>query len=116
MKSTTIFGLATALAVVLCQASSASAQGAAAIAGEVTSASEGAMEGVVVTAHQDHSIVSVSVVTDAKGRYAFPENRLPPGHYTLQIRAAGYDLAASAATDVAGEQTTTVDLKLIPTK
>ena len=77
---------------------------------------EGAMEGVVVTAHKDGSIVSVSVTSDAKGHYAFPENRLEPGHYTLAIRAVGYDLAAPAATDVAGEKTTNVDLKLDKTK
>ncbi len=52
------------------------------------------MEGVVVTAHKDGSIVSVSVTTDKSGHYAFPENRLEPGHYTLAIRAAGYDLGA----------------------
>ena len=30
------------------------------------------MEGVVVTAHNDGSIVSVSVTTDAEGRYSLP--------------------------------------------
>ena len=67
------------------------------------------MEGVVVTAHKDGSIVSISVTTDAQGHYAFPENRLEPGHYTLAIRAVGYDLAAPAAADVVGEKTTNVD-------
>ena len=74
------------------------------------------MEGVVVTAHKDGSIVSTSVTTDAQGHYAFPENRLEPGHYTLAIRAVGYDLASPAATDVVGEKTTNVDLKLDKTK
>ena len=83
MKSTYMLSAATALAVILCQAPSAmraQAQNETAIAGQVSSAAEGAMEGVVVTAHKDGSIVSVSVITDAKGRYAFPENRLEPGH------------------------------------
>ncbi len=120
MKSTTtMLSAATALAVIVCQVPSAMralAQNQEAIAGQVTSAAEGAMEGVVVTAHKDGSIVSVSVATDAKGHYAFPENRLEPGHYTLAIRAVGYDLAAPAATNVASEQTSNVDLKLVPTK
>jgi streptogramin lyase len=119
MRSTTMLGAATALAVILCQAPSAMrahAQNETAIAGQVSSAAEGAMEGVVVTARKEGSIVSVSVTTDAKGHYAFPESRLEPGHYTLAIRAAGYDLAAPAATNVVSEQTSNVDLKLNPTK
>jgi streptogramin lyase len=88
----------------------------AAIAGQVTSDAEGAMEGVVVTAHKDGSIVSISVTTDAKGQYSFPDNRLEPGHYTLATRAVGYDLSAPAAADVVTEKTTNVDLKLAPTK
>jgi virginiamycin B lyase len=88
----------------------------AALTGLVTSDAEGAMEGVVVTAHKDGSIVSVSVATDAEGRYAFPENRLEPGHYGIAIRAVGYELSAPAAGDVAAEKTTTVDLKLKKTR
>jgi virginiamycin B lyase len=88
----------------------------AALTGLVTSDAEGAMEGVVVTAHKDGSIASVSVTTDAQGRYAFPENRLEPGHYGIVIRAVGYDLSAPAASDVAAEKTTTLDLKLKKTR
>jgi virginiamycin B lyase len=88
----------------------------AALTGLVTSDAEGTMEGVVVTAHKDGSIVSVSVTTDAQGRYAFPENRLEPGHYGIAIRAVGYDLSAPAASDVAAEKTTTLDLKLKKTR
>jgi len=60
----------------------AQAQGTAALAGQVSSAEEGAMEGVVVSAKRDGSTISVSVVTDAQGRFAFPAARLEPGHYT----------------------------------
>jgi len=88
----------------------------AALTGLVTSDAEGAAEGVVVTAHKDGSIVSVSVTTDAQGRYAFPKNRLEPGHYGIAIRAAGYDLSAPTAGDVVAETTTTVDLKLKKTR
>ncbi|HZC55281.1 MAG TPA: carboxypeptidase regulatory-like domain-containing protein [Xanthobacteraceae bacterium] len=110
----------TALAVVLAEGVSSGAraddQAPAAITGQVSSEAEGAMEGVVVTAHKDGSIVSVSVTSDAQGHYAFPENRLEPGHYSLAIRAVGYDLSAPAASDVVAEKTANVDLKLQKTK
>ena len=112
-----------ALAVVLLQAGGtarANDQTPAALAGQVSSDAEGAkespMEGVVVTAHKDGSIVSVSVTTDAQGRYAFPENRLEPGQYNIAIRAVGYDLAAPATGEVVAEKTTNLDLKLQKTK
>jgi virginiamycin B lyase len=117
MKPYILLSAASALAIVLCQpSSSVRAQNQDAITGKVSSDAEAAMEGVVVTAHKDGSIVSISVTTDGKGHYAFPESRLEPGHYTLAIRAVGYDLAGSGATDVAAESTTKVDLKLQPTK
>jgi virginiamycin B lyase len=119
MKSIYVLGMTTALAVVLSQIAPSAIRAdnqPAAITGLVSSDAEGPMEGVVVTAHKDGSIVSVSVYTDAQGRYAFPENRLEPGHYTLAIRAVGYDLSAPAATSVVGEQTSNVDLKLDKTK
>jgi hypothetical protein len=45
---------------------------AAALTGKVTSAKEGAMEGVLVTAKKDGSTMSVTVVSDEKGQYSFP--------------------------------------------
>jgi Carboxypeptidase regulatory-like domain len=87
-----------------------------ALTGQVTSDAEGAMEGVVVSAKKTGSTVTVSVVSDAQGRYSFPANRLSAGKYSLKIRAAGYDLTAPASADVADEQTTTADLKLRKTK
>jgi virginiamycin B lyase len=116
MKSTYLLGM-TALALVLTQAPLARAdQAPAALTGVVSSEAEGVMEGVVVTAHKPGSIVSVSVMTDAHGRYAFPENRLEPGHYDLAIRAVGYELPAPASSDVATEKTSTVDLRLQTTR
>jgi len=119
MKSISVCGAA-ALAAVLVAASpltaSAGDRASAALTGQVSSDAEATMEGVVVTAHNDGSIVSVSVTTDAKGRYAFPENRLEPGHYTLAIRAVGYDLAAPAAVDIAAEDPVVANLTLVPTK
>ena len=96
--------------------SAAQGNSAAALTGQVASEAEGAMEGVVVSAKKADSIVTVSVMSDAQGRYSFPANRLPAGKYTLRIRAIGYDLAAPASAEVADEQTSTVDLKLRKTK
>ena len=70
------------------------------------------MEGVLVSAHRDGSNITVTVVTDTAGRYAFPATRLAPGHYTLSIRAVGYDLAGPKATDIAADAPATADLTL----
>ncbi|MEA3191672.1 MAG: virginiamycin lyase [Betaproteobacteria bacterium] len=67
------------------------------LAGQVTSKEEGAMEGVLVSAKRAGSTVTVTVVSDAKGRYSFPADRLAPGKYSLKVRAAGYELAGEVA-------------------
>ncbi len=87
-----------------------------AITGHVTSDAEGAMEGVVVTARKAGAKFSISVVTDAQGRYSFPVDRLEPGQYSLAIRAVGYDLGSKTTADVAVEKTATADLKLAKTR
>jgi streptogramin lyase len=88
----------------------------AALAGQVSSEAEGPMEGVVVTARKNESIVSVSVTSDARGYYAFPENRLEPGEYKLSIRAVGYEISAPTTAEVAAEKTATADIKLKKTR
>jgi virginiamycin B lyase len=71
----------------------------AALTGEVSSAEEGRMEGVVVSAKRANSTITISVVSDAKGQYRFPRSKIGPGEYAVNIRATGYDpeqpLAAS---------------------
>jgi virginiamycin B lyase len=86
----------------------------AALTGRVTSAQEGAMEGVLVSAKRDGSPLTITVVTDAAGRFGFPADRLAPGHYSLQIRAIGYELAQPVAASVEAEQAATADLALAP--
>jgi virginiamycin B lyase len=88
------------------------AQATAALTGQVSSAEEGAMEGVLVSARKAGASFTVTVVTDAQGHYVFPAGRLEPGHYTLTIRAAGYELAGATAADVASEKAATADVKL----
>jgi virginiamycin B lyase len=88
------------------------AQNQAALTGVVSSAEEGPMEGVLVSAKAAGSTITVTVVTDKDGRYSFPPDRMVPGTYTIRTRATGYDLDGPSSAEVAVEQTTTADLKL----
>src|SRR5260370_32706757 len=105
-----------ALAAILLQTASAplhaQSKAPSALSGQVASAEEGPMEGVVVSAKREGSTISVSVVTDAAGRFAFPVTRLEPGHYTLKARAAGYELSEACTADVASGQEAKADIKL----
>src|SRR5580700_9004284 len=94
---------------------SALAQAAAALSGQVTSAEEGPMEGVLVSAKKDGSTITITVVTDAKGEYRFPADRLAAGHYTIATRAIGYDLDGPKAADIA-DGGSKADIKLVKTK
>src|ERR1700732_5129833 len=67
------------------------AEGRVALIGQVSSPEEGAREGVLVTARKTGASFTVTVVSDDKGHYSFPAAKLEPGHYTLTIRAAGYE-------------------------
>jgi streptogramin lyase len=90
--------------------------GPAALVGQVSSQEEGPMEGVVVSAKKDGSTITVSVMSDNKGHFSFPASRLEPGHYTLKIRAVGYNLEAPATADLAAQKPATADLKLVKAK
>src|SRR3954462_5704709 len=85
-----------------------------ALTGQVASAKEGAMEGVLVSAKKTGSIQTDTVVSDRQGRHRFPRARLEPGEYALRIRAIGYDLDAPASVTVSSGKTTTADLALRP--
>src|SRR5436309_9251653 len=104
-----------ALAALLLQTASArfhaQAETTSALSGQVTSTEEGPMEGVVVSARKDGSTVSISVVTNDQGRFAFPAARLEPGRYTLKARAAGYELDGAKAADIAAGQDAKVEIK-----
>ena len=82
------------------------------LTGQVSSAEEGNMEGVLVTAKKDGATVAVTVVTDAKGQYSFPAGRLSAGKYTITTRAAGYDLVGPKTAEVPPTGETKADLKL----
>ncbi len=106
------FYMSAVAAAALLTSSGAPAQNAVALTGTVTSAQEGAMEGVLVTAKKEGAHIATTVVTDEKGHYAFPADRLEPGHYNIKIRAIGYIASGRPAADVAAGKTATSDLKL----
>ncbi|MGA2893193.1 MAG: carboxypeptidase regulatory-like domain-containing protein [Xanthobacteraceae bacterium] len=91
--------VAAAIALVLTAVAAAPGR-AQMLTGSVASAAEGAMEGVLVSAQQAGSPITVTVASDAHGRFRFPDGRLPAGHYALRIRAVGYDLAGPQAVDL----------------
>src|SRR6058998_2017077 len=82
-----------------------------ALSGRVSSVEEGAMEGVLVSAKAAGSSATITVVSDAQGRYSFPASRLQPGTYSLGIRAVGYVLSGPATATVL-PQGTAIDLNL----
>jgi virginiamycin B lyase len=101
----------TGLLALAISASHPAMAGQAALTGTVSSTEEGKMEGVVVSAKRPGSTIMVSVSTNAKGEYSFPEGRLAAGDYDITMRAVGYTLPATKATiDESG--TTHLDLKL----
>jgi hypothetical protein len=92
-------------------AASAWAQGSSpALRGTVTSDREGPMEGVLVSARRQGSLITVTVVSNAKGEYAFPAGRLEAGSHHLAIRAAGYALDGSDAIEIGAAGNATADL------
>ncbi len=70
------------------------------------------MEGVLVSAQRTGSSITVTVVSDANGRYSFPRNRLDSGRYSLRIRATGYDMEDSGSIEVTAAKVASADLKL----
>jgi len=85
---------------------------APALTGQVTAADAGAMEGVLVSAQKSQSPITITVVSDQSGLFSFPVAKLGAGHYTLRIRASGYELDGPQAVDIADAKTANVDLKL----
>ncbi|MGH9202454.1 MAG: carboxypeptidase regulatory-like domain-containing protein, partial [Vicinamibacterales bacterium] len=86
-----------------------------ALTGLVSAQDEGAtapLEGVLVSARRAGSTITVTVVSDAHGRYSFPRNRLEPGAYSLRIRAIGYEPEGPGTVIVTPQQTAQLDLKL----
>jgi virginiamycin B lyase len=82
------------------------------LGGTIASAAEGKMEGVLVSATKADNTITVTVVSDAQGRYRFPGEKLAPGRYALDIRAIGYVLDKPPTVTVAQGKTVQADLRL----
>ena len=85
---------------------------AVALTGQISSADEGPMEGVVVSAKRAGTTVTISVVSDATGRYRFPQMKLEPGRYAVSMRAVGYEVDDPGPVDIAATRATELNLKL----
>src|SRR5881397_498792 len=70
------------------------AQEPVSLTGHIKSDEEGLMEGVAVSARRAGSNMTLTVISNAKGVYSFPQNRLEAGEYSITVRAVGYDLAS----------------------
>jgi virginiamycin B lyase len=116
MKKILAFGGLAVVAFAVGVFSPLHAQSPVALNGQVTSAEEGPMEGVLVSAKKSGSTVTITVVSDAQGNYSFPAAKLEPGRYSLRIRAIGYDLDRPANVDVGAQQSAKHDLKLRKTE
>jgi virginiamycin B lyase len=71
------------------------------LSGQVSSAEEGPMEGVLVSAKKEGATVTTTVVSNDKGQFSFPAGKLEPGKYAITIRAVGYTLVGPKTVDVA---------------
>jgi streptogramin lyase len=85
------------------------------LSGQVSSAEEGTMEGVLISARKEGSTITQTVVSNDKGQFSFPAGKLDPGKYTITIRAAGYVLTGPKTVDVTAGGTT-ADVKLGKTR
>jgi streptogramin lyase len=109
-------GLLVLVTLVVCRAGQVRAADAPGLSGLVTSEAEGPMEGVLVLAKRVPGTITVTVVSDKSGKYAFPAGRLAPGQYQMAIRAIGYDPADPAMTVTVGKGPAQANIKLVKTK
>ena len=87
-------------------------QAQTALSGTVTSTQEPMMEGVLVSAKREGSTITTTVVTNDKGQYSFPADRLQPGKYAMAIRAVGYILEGPKSIEIPAGGNATANLKL----
>jgi virginiamycin B lyase len=93
------------------------AQGAsAALSGTVNSQEEGTMEGVLVTLRRDGANHTVTVVSNAEGRYNFPRSHVTAGEHAVAIRATGFDLTGPGRITIVDAAAASLDLALEKTK
>ena len=87
-----------------------------ALGGEVSSTAERRMEGVLVSAQRTGWPITISVVSDAGGRYQFPRAKLGAGTYAIRIRAVGYDPEKPLAVKIRNGKSARLDIRLRKTR
>src|SRR5579871_4853371 len=88
----------------------ASAASAATVTGNVQGPDGKPFMGAFVVAHNPQTKMSVSVLSDAQGRYQIPN--LPPATYTIAIDAIGYKSEPHANVALAGDDKASFDFAL----
>ncbi len=83
-----------------------------AIQGRVTASTEGAIEGAVISAKKDGSVITISVVSHVNGDFAFPKEKIPAGNYTITIRATGFELERPIKVQVSDKSTAIQNISL----
>ena len=68
------------------------AQSQTALSGRISSAEEGPMEGVLISARKIGSTVTINVVSDRDRAFQLPRGQAGAGPVFVEIRAVGYDL------------------------
>jgi len=109
------FATAAAFATILFGSGAAAGFQAAgpALTGRVSASAEGVMEGVLVNAKREGSNMTVTVVSNSEGVYAFPRNRLEFGRYVVTVRAGGYVLpGGEKVVEVKSNATAELNLRL----
>ena len=101
---------------VRCPAQMCFVQGSADRAGEFHSRKADGRKCCVSAKKAGSHSSSITVVSDQHGRHAFPANKMEPGHYSLRIRAVGYDLDGLGTVEIAPQKKATADLKPCQTK
>jgi hypothetical protein len=93
-----------------------SAQGASSLLeGRVTSSSGGAVAGIPVRARKNGGTFAVSVYTNARGEYSFPDwSDVSAGSYTVSITLPDYALATKEGVALSAGKTSKVDFTLTP--
>src|SRR5258706_8943502 len=88
----------------------AEGSGTIALTGQVSSMEDGPMEGVLVSARQEGSTVTITVVSDEQGRYSFPSTKVAAGRQAIRIRAVGYELDGPKTVEGRAGKTATPNL------
>src|SRR5579862_4889006 len=81
------------------------------IDGNVTDPSQGAVAGATVTVSNEGTKLSRDTVTNSQGEYTLPT--LPPGTYTLAIKAGGFGPYSQAGVMVNANEVTRVNVALL---